>query len=490
MEAAWDQGCDVSGDSRSQTDNRVELRPSSGEHLDSAASLNAEATPSHNDEGIERQGYVGNRGAASAAFGRLLERARLLQSVASGLFCVLPLGFRVMKKIETICHEELERAGATPLSLPSLMPLEWIRNSNRIASFGTSLYKLHDRRGRELFLPPTSEEAAAWLAATNIRSHRDLPLMFYQIGQKFRDELRPRAGCLRTREFVMLEAYSFHQEATCRGLSYQVMDKCFRRILARVGAAPVHRVAADPGTMGGCCSHEYHVPSPLGEDVTTQALAAQGAEQIDHSPEDGLAQECGPTGRTLEVGHCFQLPATYCEAAKARFADFSGAVKVPLMNSYGLGVSRLFGHLAATHQDAKGLKLPPQVAPFFVAVLLQSAQRSNACRRVARVGEALFRKLGQVATEAGSSADVLLDDRRGIPLGQMQAHADLVGIPHQILIKEELLKPPGPARVLYVERRSGKIEVQTPRNALKAIKRALLQLASVSEAGSVPTAGE
>ncbi|KAL8435564.1 hypothetical protein ACSSS7_002409 [Eimeria intestinalis] len=435
----------------------------SGERPHCRVSLNAEATTAlpglaRNDEIKQSQRCADNRSAAAAASGRLLERARLLQNAASGLFCVLPLGFRVMKKIEAICHEELEVAGACPLSLPNLMPLEWICNSKRVSSFGSSLYRLNDRRGRELFLPPTSEEAAAWLAATNIRSHRDLPLIFYQIGQKFRDELRPRAGCLRAREFVMLEAYSFHHDAACRDLSYQVIDKCFRRIFARVGAAPVHRLEADPGTMGGCFSHEYH--------------------------------ECGPMGRSLEVGHCFQLPPTYCEVAKARFADSSGAVKVPLMNSYGLGVSRLFGHLALAHRDAKGLKFPPQVAPFSVAVMLQSAQRWSASRRVAHVGEALFRKLGHLAHEAGGSADTLLDDRRGITLRQMQAHADLMGIPHQILVKEELLKPPGPARVLYVERSSGKTEVQTLRTALEAIKRALLRLAAISQGGNTLVAGE
>ncbi|KAL8272371.1 hypothetical protein Esti_003661 [Eimeria stiedai] len=486
--AEWD----LSGASQGQTDKRGVSRRS-GCHSDYRVSLNAEAATSlpelaQNDEAIDRQWCADNKSAAAAASGRLLERARLLQSAASGLFCVLPLGVRVMKKIEAICHEELEMAGATPLSLPNVMPLKWISGSKRLTSFGSSLYRLHDRRGRELFLPPTSEEAAAWLAATNIRSHRDLPLVFYQIGQKFRDELRPRAGCLRAREFVMLEAYSFHQNAACREVSYYVMDKCFRRILARVGAAPVHRVEADPGTMGGRCSHEYHVPSLLGEDVTLQGPAARGAENSDRAPEVALGQACGPMGRSLEVGHCFQLPATYCEAAKARFADSSGAVKVPLMNSYGLGVSRLFGHLALAHQDAKGLRFPQQVAPFSVAVLLQSPQRWNASRSVTRVGEAFFKKIGQFANEAGGSADTLLDDRRGITLRHMQAHADLVGIPHQILVKEELLKPPGPARVLYVERSSGRTEVQTLRTALRAIKKALLHLAAVSQAESM--AGE
>ena len=129
----------------------------------------------------------------------------------------------------------------------------------RADAFGQSLYKLTDRRSRQLFLPPTSEEAAAWLGATGVKSHRDLPLTFYQIGQKFRDELRPRGGCLRSREFTMLEAYSFHADVACRDACYEVMDDCFKRIFARVGATPIYRVPASPGAMGGPCSHEYHV---------------------------------------------------------------------------------------------------------------------------------------------------------------------------------------------------------------------------------------
>lgn len=135
--------------------------------------------------------------------------------------------------------------------------------SQRERSFGASLYRLRDRRARELFLPPTCEEAAAWLTSTGLRSHKELPLMFYQIGSKFRDEPRPRAGCLRAREFFMLEAYSFHQNESCRERTYHMMDECFRRIFARVGVAPIYRVLADSGAMGGPCSHEYHVsPGP------------------------------------------------------------------------------------------------------------------------------------------------------------------------------------------------------------------------------------
>ncbi|KAL8438831.1 hypothetical protein Efla_003868 [Eimeria flavescens] len=366
---------------------------------------------------MEGPRIIGCKSEAAAHARRLLERARLLRSAASGLFCVLPLGYRVMKKIEAICHEEPDAVRAAPLTLPNLMPLEWLRTPRRLRAFGPTLYRLHDRRAREFFLPPTSENAAAWLAATQVRSHRDLPLAFYQIAPKFRDEARPRAGCLRAREFVMLEAYSFHQDTACREAAYRLMDTCSRRILDRVGAGSVHRVRADPGTMGGCCSHEYH-------------------------EEDGSISQNLPTQDT----------------AKARVSDSVGALRVPLMNSYGLGISRLFGHLALGQQDAKGLLFPPHLAPFSVAILQQSAKRLSAIRRVTRDAEGLFKRLEQIATEIGGSADILLDDRRGLTLRQMQAHADIVGIPHQILVKEELLKPSGPPRVLYIPRTSGKAQ--------------------------------
>ncbi|KAL8438828.1 hypothetical protein Efla_003865 [Eimeria flavescens] len=428
-------------------------------------------------ESMEGPRNIDCKSEAAALARRLLERARLLQSAASGLFCVLPLGYRVMKKIEAICHEELEAVGAAPLTLPNLMPLEWLRTSHRLRAFGPTLYRLHDRRAREFFLPPTSEEAAAWLAATQVRSHRDLPLAFYQIAPKFRDEARPRAGCLRAREFVMLEAYSFHQDTACREAAYRLMDNCFRRILDRVGASSVHRVRADPGTMGGCCSHEYHVPSLLGEDTSPLQQPAFPSTGSSDAPSDDqeadVTRGSVSTIRSLEVGHCFQLPSTYCEAAKARVSDSVGALRVPLMNSYGLGISRLFGHLALGQQDGKGLLFPPHLAPFSVAILQQSAKRLSASRRVTRVAEGLFKRLEQIATEIGGSADILLDDRRGLTLRQMQGHADIVGIPHQILVKEELLKSSGPPRVLYIARTSGKAQRLPFKVALGTLRREL-----------------
>lgn len=434
----------------------------------------------------EHRQELDDKSAAAAAAGKLLHRARLLQSTASGLFCMLPLGFRVMKKIEAICHEEMGAVGAAPLSLPNLMPIEWLHNSNRVRAFGPSLYRLHDRRERELFLPPTCEEASALLVSLAVRSHRDLPLLFYQFGPKFRDEARPRAGCLRAREFYMLEAYSFHQDVACRETAYHMMHECFQRVFARVGASPVHRFLAGPGTMGGSCSHEYHVCSLLGEEHSEPQLTpAQPVNSTTCVGSGAIADESVPPGRSLELGHCFQLPGTYCQAAGARFTDSCGMARVPLMNSYGLGISRLLAHLALSHQDAKGLSFPSQVAPFTVAVLPQPAARWNGTQRAARMGQAFFNWLQRAAADAGGPADVLLDDRRGLTLRQMQAHANLVGIPYQVIIKEKLLQTPGAAHVIYTARSSGKADVLPLRAALSTLKGLLVQTSIASQTSSV-----
>ncbi|CDJ57308.1 hypothetical protein, conserved [Eimeria maxima] len=336
-----------------------------------------------------------SRSIAATLSGQILEKARLVQATSSGLFCILPLGFRVLKKIETVCHQELAGT-ASPLSLPNIMPMQWLENSERIRSFGQSLYKVQDRRSRQFFLPPTSEEAAAWLAASGVRSHRELPQVFYQIGPKFRDEARPRAGCLRSREFIMLEAYSFHQDAVCRESSYRKMDECFRRILTRVGAGPVYRFQADPGTMGGPCSHEYHVSSILGSDRIVSGVGPLNESKKDASAED------------MEY-----------------------------------------------HQNSS---------------TLEPAARWNDGRRVARLGQAVFRLLQKTAAEAGGPADILFDDRQGLTLRQMQSHADLVGIPHQLIIKDDLLRTPGNARVLCISRKTGRGDILPIRAALNRLR--------------------
>ncbi|CDJ27481.1 uncharacterized protein EMH_0032160 [Eimeria mitis] len=317
---------------------------------------------------------------AAFAAGQLLEKARLVQTTASGFFCILPLGFRVLKKIEAVCHQELAGT-ASPLSFPNIMPIHWLQNSDRVRAFGPSLYRVQDRRARQFFLPPTSEEAAAWLAASGIRSHRDLPQVFYQIGPKFRDEARPRAGCLRAREFVMLEVYSFHKDALCRETTYEKMDACFRRILTRVR-------------------------SILGSDQ-----AAPGPD----------------------------LPDGSGNGAYPRYAEGSQ-----------------------------------------ISSTLEPAARWNDGRRTARLGQALFRILHKSAAEAGGPADVFFDDRQGLTLRQMQSHADLVGIPHQLIIKEDLLRAPGKARVLYISRVTGKADILPLRAALNRLKNTLFGVAMSS----------
>ena len=220
------------------------------------------------------------------------------------------------------------------------------------------------------------------------------------------------------------------------------------------------------------------VYSSLGSDRAVAGLD-RPEKSRDSSPAVGpeMPQSC----TSLEVGHCFQLPETYCQEARARFTDSRGALRMPLMNSYGLGVSRLLAHLALQHQDSKGLLFPPQVAPFCVAVLPQPAARWNDGQWAARLGKALFRILQKTAAKAGGPADVVLDDRHGLTLRQMQSHADLVGIPHQLIIKEDFLRTPGKARVLYISRGAGKADILPIRAALNRLENILFGVAMSSK---------
>lgn len=218
--------------------------------------------------------------------------------------------------------------------------------------------------------------------------------------------------------------------------------------------------------------------SPLGNDNEASKVTEQAGTMDASAAADENAKHI-PAGKTLEVGHCFQLPGTYCEVARTQFTDSLGVMRTPLMSSYGLGVSRLLGHLAFAHADAKGLAFPPQVAPFYVAILPQPSARWKKGRRATRLGEALFKRLQQAAADTGGSADVMLDDRQGLSLRQMQGHADLVGIPHQLIIKEELLQFPEKACVLYISRNTGKAEILSLKSALGRVEGAL-QLASAA----------
>jgi prolyl-tRNA synthetase len=222
---------------------------------------------------------------------QLLLRAGMIYPVASGIYSFLPLGWRVLKKIEAIVREEMDKAGGQELMLPALQPVEIWQQSDRFKSFGKTLFTLKDRRERELLLGPTHEEVITLIVRRYVRSYRDLPLLLYQIQTKFRDEPRPRGGLLRVREFVMKDLYSFDADEAGLDRSYELMVQAYKNIYDRLGL-PALLVEADSGAIGGKESHEFMVPTPLGEDTIIHCPHCGYAANVDKAQGiKGVARE-------------------------------------------------------------------------------------------------------------------------------------------------------------------------------------------------------
>ena len=203
---------------------------------------------------------------AETASHRLMLRAGLIHQVAAGVYAYMPLAWRAVRKIESIIRQEMDAAGSQELLMPSLQPMELWEQTGRRAAFGDNLFSLEDRRGRSMVLAPTHEEVITNIARANVQSYRDLPVILYQIQTKFRDELRPRAGLVRVREFAMKDAYSFNADEESLEQSYQAMAQAYRNIYYRC-SLPVLMAEADSGAIGGKDSHEFILPTPTGEDT-------------------------------------------------------------------------------------------------------------------------------------------------------------------------------------------------------------------------------
>nr|BAL55721.1 prolyl-tRNA synthetase [uncultured Gammaproteobacteria bacterium] len=221
---------------------------------------------------------------------RLMLRAGLIRKLASGLYTWLPLGLRVLRKVERIVREEMDRAGALELLMPALQPAELWRESGRLEQYGPELIRLKDRHEREFCLGPTHEEIITDLVRTEIKSYKQLPVNFYQIQTKFRDEIRPRFGVMRAREFIMKDAYSFHRDFASLAQTYQAMHAAYSRIFTRLGLE-FRAVLADTGAIGGNLSHEFHVLADTGEDAIAFSTASDYAANVE------LAEALPPVDR-------------------------------------------------------------------------------------------------------------------------------------------------------------------------------------------------
>ncbi len=508
---------------------------------------------------------------------RLMLRAGMIRRLAAGLYTWLPIGLRTLRKVERIIREEMDRAGALELSMPTIQPAELWQESGRWNAFGPELLRFKDRHDREFAYGPTHEEVITDIARRELRSYRQLPVNFYQIQIKFRDEIRPRFGVMRAREFLMKDAYSFHADEASLAQGYRAMYEAYGRIFTRLGLE-FRAVQADSGSIGGSASQEFHVLADSGEDAiafsdgddyaanlelaealapaapraaATRPLAkvptpgartiadlgrmlgvtaeqcvktlivdgadgdvvallvrgdhelnamkaqklpgvanplrmasaervraATGAEPgslgpigfrgrmyVDHAAAQVADFVCGanerdqhytgvnwgrdlpeprthdlrnavtgdpsPSGhgrlrivRGIEVGHIFQLGRKYSDAMNATVLDEQGRSLAMFMGCYGIGVTRVVAAAIEQNHDSNGIIWPEAIAPFRVALVPLSYQKSEAVRNAA---DALYREFD------AAGIDVLLDDRDARP-GVKFADSELLGIPHRIVL--------------------------------------------------------
>ena len=380
---------------------------------------------------------------------RLMLRAGMIRQQAAGIYAWLPLGLRVLRRIEGIVRAEQDAAGAQELLMPTIQPAELWRESGRYDDYGREMLRITDRHERELLYGPTNEEMITAIFRDEIKSYRDLPKQFYHIQWKFRDEIRPRFGVMRGREFLMKDNYSFDIDDTSAIRSYQIMFLSYLRTFSRLGLKAVPMRAAT-GPIGGNLSHEFVILADTGEsqvfchpellamdvldsgisygdnlnEFFQNATSLYAATDEMHNPAScPVPADQLVSRRGIEVGHIFHFGTKYSEAMGARVAAPDGTAVAVRMGSYGIGVSRLAGAIIEASHDDAGIIWPDAVAPFRVGLINLKTDDAN-CTKLA---DTMYEKL----TLAG--IDTLYDDRDGRP-GAKFADMDLIGLPWQLMI--------------------------------------------------------
>ncbi len=358
---------------------------------------------------------------------QLLVRAGMIRLLGSGLYTIMPLGLRVLKKIEMIIRDELNKADCIELLMPAIQPADLWKESERWEEFGPQMLKIKDRHEKEFCFGPTHEEVITDIIRKEINSYKQLPINFYQIQMKFRDEIRPRFGVMRAREFLMKDSYSFHTNFDCLKETYQKMFKAYENIFDRIGLE-FRAVSADNGAIGGDASHEFHVLADSGEDVLVYDEHSDYAANIELAKDNPNIDKL-KTCRGIEVGHIFQLGTKYSEKMSANFIAEDGSSQPIIMGCYGIGVSRIVAATIEQSHDERGIIFPSSIAPF-EAIITPIGYDKN--KEVRIYAENLYNGLVK------QGFDVLFDDR-GLRPGVMFSEADLIGIPHRITVSDKTI---------------------------------------------------
>ncbi|MDE2027775.1 MAG: proline--tRNA ligase, partial [Candidatus Omnitrophica bacterium] len=355
---------------------------------------------------------------------RLSLRAGLVNMLTSGVYSYLPLGYRVLSRVENIIREEMNAIGCHELLMPALHPIDIWKKTGRDATLKEVMITFDNKKGQRMCLGPTHEEIITDIVRQFVKSYRQLPVTLYQIQTKFRDEIRTRFGIVRACEFIMKDAYSFDRDGEGLKKNYDLQLQAYQRIFKRCGLEMIV-VSADSGAMGGSVSHEFLVAAPIGEDAV---WVNKDDGRIIKDEEGKEPQGNWERKVAIELGHIFQLGTKYSQSLGATFLDENGQTKPIIMGCYGIGVSRLIAAVIEVNNDAEGIIWPKEIAPFDVEILPVQASDSASM--------ALAEKYYQELRQAG--LEVLLDDRDE-SAGRKFNDADLIGIPLRVIIGKRML---------------------------------------------------
>ena len=400
---------------------------------------------------------------------KLMLKAGLIRQVASGVYNWLPLGVKVLRKVENIVRREMENSGAQEILMPMVQPGELWKESGRWQQYGQELLIFEDRHDREFCLGPTHEEVITDLCRNEIRSYKQLPVIFYQIQTKFRDEIRPRFGVMRSREFIMKDAYSFDLSEQQMDDSYQSMRDAYVKIFNSL-SLDYRIVKADSGAIGGADSEEFHVLADSGEDLlafSDKSDYAINAELLiesksDQAPESLEGQD-SPDGkgklklkRGIEVGHIFKLGKKYSESMKLTIQSEKGNIH-PEMGCYGIGISRIVAAAIEQSHDDKGIIWSKEISPYTTALV-----------EINPKGEKNIKNLcTQIYTSLKERGHEVLWDDRDQSAGVKFSDMELIGIPQMIIIGEKSFRE---NKVEFKVRGEDKIVSLIPDEALNKIQ--------------------
>ena len=409
---------------------------------------------------------------------RYMLRAGMVRQASAGIYSWLPLGLRVLRKIEQIVREEQDATGAREVLMPTIQSADLWRESGRYDDYGAEMLRIRDRHDRDMLYGPTNEELITDIFRREVKSYRDLPQNLYHIQWKFRDEVRPRFGVMRGREFLMKDNYSFDLDYAGARHSYNKMFVSYLRTFARMGLQAIP-MRAETGPIGGDLSHEFIILADTGEsavychkdllafDIVDQEIdfdsdlqpivdhwtSLYAAADDMHDPANcPVAAEDLVEARGIEVGHIFYFGTKYSEPMGAKVAGPDGSEVAVEMGSYGIGVSRLVGGIIEASHDDRGIIWPPAVAPFDVG-LINLRVSDDACSAAC---EDLYARM-QTA-----GLDVLYDDRDA-SAGAKFADMDLIGLPWQVIVGPKGLDA---GTVEVKDRRTGETENLSPDAAI------------------------